>query len=164
MIFERTRFNRRVQLVGESAEPFIVELYNLAVLQLQRVDFKDDAWQDCHRNSWNRHLYESLQLDSELTLEKAKKVIRQRKAVQGQQNALSGATGEPSNSLDRLQGNSTRRKSDNFQSNRYQQDEDRRPRQPAVKQCSRCGKGPHGREKMLYVINVNERDIFFHAA
>ena len=29
VIFERARFNRRVQLEGESAEKFIVELYNL---------------------------------------------------------------------------------------------------------------------------------------
>ena len=29
VIFERARFNRRVQLEGESAEQFIVELYNL---------------------------------------------------------------------------------------------------------------------------------------
>ena len=36
----------------------------------------------------NRHLSERLQLDSELTLEKAKRAIRQHVAVHGQQDAL----------------------------------------------------------------------------
>ena len=49
----------------------------------------------------NRHLSERLQLDSELTLEKAKKAIRQHKAVHGQQDSLNGGP-NPSSSLDQL--------------------------------------------------------------
>ena len=32
VIFERARFNRRVQLKGETAEQFIIELYNVGIL------------------------------------------------------------------------------------------------------------------------------------
>ena len=49
------------------------------------------------------HLSECLQLDSEFTLGKAKKPIRQSSAVQGQQHELKGATVESSSSLDKLQ-------------------------------------------------------------
>ena len=53
----------------------------------------------------DRHLSEHLQLDSELTLEKAKRAICQSGAVQGQQHELKGATTELSSSLDKLQAN-----------------------------------------------------------
>ena len=103
VIFERARFNRRVQLEGETAEQFIIELYNLSEFcnygELTSEMIRDRLVIGIR----DRHLSEHLQLDSELTLEKAKKAIRQHEAVQGQQNMLKGATVEPSNSLDRLQ-------------------------------------------------------------
>ena len=103
VIFERACFNHQVQLEGETAEQFIIELYNLSEfcnyreLILKMICYRLVVGiHDCHFS-------ECLQLDLELTLEKVKKVIRQHKAVQGQQNTLKGATIEPSNSLDRLQ-------------------------------------------------------------
>ena len=102
VIFKCAHFNRRVQFKGETAEQFIVELYNLSefcdygeltseiILDRLVIGIRD------------RHLSKCLQLDSELTLEKAKKVIRQHEAVQGQQNMLKGATVELFHSLDRL--------------------------------------------------------------
>ena len=103
VIFEHAHFNHRVQLEGETAEQFIIELYNLSEFcnygELTSEMIRDRLVIGIR----DHHLSERLQLDSELTLEKAKKAICQHKAVQGQQNMLKGATVEPSNSLDRLQ-------------------------------------------------------------
>ena len=72
VIFEWARFNRCVQLEGESAEQFIVELYNLVEFcnygELASEMIRDRLVVGIH----NRHLSKHLQLDSELTLEKAK--------------------------------------------------------------------------------------------
>lgn len=90
IIFERARFNRRGQLQGETAEKYIMALYALAercdyggmTEQLIRdrlvVGIRDSA------------LSEKLQLDPKLTLDSAKKAIRQREAVKEQQQALKG--------------------------------------------------------------------------
>lgn len=94
VIFERARFNRRCQLPGETAEQYIMALYtlvetcNYGALESEMirdrlvVGIRDSA------------LSGRLQLDAELTLEKAKKSIRQREAVQEQQHVLK-AGGEP---------------------------------------------------------------------
>ena len=95
----------------------------------------------------DRHLSECLQLDSELTLEKAKRVIRQSGAVQGQQHELKGATTELSSSLDKLQ--TGYKKPQNSHGRRPQSETGKKGRQPnnSSKSCTRCGKGPHARDK-----------------
>ena len=64
VIFERARFNRRVQLKGETAEQFIVELYNL----LEFCDYGElTSEMICDRlvvGIRDRHLSECLQMDS----------------------------------------------------------------------------------------------------
>ena len=99
----------------------------------------------------DRHLSERLQLDSELTLEKAKKAIRQHEAVQGQQNMLKKATVEPSNSLDRLQaGYGARKKSESPEGRRSQHKTGKKTHQcnhNSSKSCSQCGKAPHAQDK-----------------
>jgi len=73
VIFERARFNRRSQLAGESAEQFIMELYTLAK-NCNYGDMTDEMIRD-----WlvvgiqDTALSQQLQLDADLTLEKAKK-------------------------------------------------------------------------------------------
>ena len=76
VIIEHTKFNKRSQLPGEPVEQFVASLYNLAVdwyfgglkYELIRdrivVGIKDAS------------LSERLQMDPELTLEKAKTVVR----------------------------------------------------------------------------------------
>ena len=78
VILERARFNWRNQFPGESAEQYITTLYNLVATceygeltsQLLRdrlvVGIRDTA------------LSERFQMDADLDLEKAKKMIRQR--------------------------------------------------------------------------------------
>ena len=99
----------------------------------------------------DRHLSKYLQLDSELTLKKAKKAIHQHKALQVQQNMLKGATVELSNSLDRLQaGYGARKRSENPQGKRLQHETSKKTQQRdhnSRKSCSRCGKAPHFRDK-----------------
>ena len=70
-IFERARFNQRNQLAGESAEQYITTLYSL-VESCEYGDLKDET------------MSERPQMHADLTLEKAKKLVRQREAVQEQ--------------------------------------------------------------------------------
>ena len=125
VIFERARFNRRVPLEGESAEQFIVELYNL--VEFCNYNLASEMIRDrLVVGIRDRHLSKRLQLDSELTLEKAKKAIRQSGAVQGQQHELKRATTVPSSSLDRLQT-----RTQNFhRGKRPQFETDKKKRQP----------------------------------
>ena len=94
VIFERARFNRRNQLEGELAEQYIMELYRLA----DNCDYgamRDEMIRDrLVVGIRDGQLSERLQLDAELTLEKAKKMVRQREAVHDQQQALKGASND----------------------------------------------------------------------
>ena len=69
VIFERTQFNRRCQLPGESAEQYIVELYNLA----EHCNYGTlTSEMICDRlvvGIQDASLSQRLQLDPELTLE-----------------------------------------------------------------------------------------------
>ena len=73
VIFERALFNRRYQTEGETAEQYIVALYNLASNcdygEMQDQMIRDRLVVGIRNNS----LSEQLQMDAELTLEKAKK-------------------------------------------------------------------------------------------
>ena len=86
VIFERARFNRRYQREGEPVDTYIMELYKLTencdsgALQAEMirdrivVGIRDET------------LSKILQLDPDLTLEKAKNIVRQQEAVQEQQH------------------------------------------------------------------------------
>ena len=103
VIFEQACFNQQVQLERESAKQFIVELYNLAEFCNYRELTSETIRDRLVVGICYCHLSKHPQLDSELTLEKAKKAIRQSGTVQGQQHKLKGATVESSSSLDKLQ-------------------------------------------------------------
>ena len=78
VIFKRTRFNRRNQLPGESAEQYIMTLYGLAV-NCEYGGLESEMIRDrLAIGIRDSALSEQLQLDAELTLKKAKKAIRQR--------------------------------------------------------------------------------------
>ena len=85
VIFEHACFNHRNQLEGESAEKYIMELYALA----ENCNY-GDMKKEMIRNRLivgirDTTLSQKLQLDADLTLEKAKRNIRQREAVSEQQ-------------------------------------------------------------------------------
>ena len=91
VIFERARFDRRDQLEGESGDQYITELYYLAERcsygQLTSEMIRDRLVVGIR----DLALSERLQLNPDLTLEKAKTMIRQREAVHTQQQVLKEA-------------------------------------------------------------------------
>ena len=145
VIFERAVFNRRQQAEGETAEQYIAALYNLASNcnygELQNELIRDRLIVGI-RNSL---LSEQLQMDAELTLEKAKKLIQQKGAVHGQQSILhrSESTAGP---IDAVKSGNSR---DKNQIATRQYRPPRRSRQPpqSAKHCTRYGKSPHSGDK-----------------
>ena len=133
VIFERARFNKRNQQEGESAEKYIMALYDL----LANCDY-GEMTSEMLRDRLvvgirDQSLSAKLQTDSELTLEKAKKQIRQREAVHEQQQELKG--NEP-NSADAIR-----------RSGRQNFRPQRKFVPPTAKKCMRCGKESHPREQ-----------------
>ena len=143
VIFERARFNRRKQLEGETAEQYIMELYRLA----ENCDY-GEMTSEMIRDRLvvgirDIALSERLQLDSDLTLDKAKRAVRQREAVQEQQQHLLNGEAVASNtkSLEELRGKSG--KQPKVQGGTFKRkpgynwkSQDKRPAKP----CTRCGK------------------------
>ncbi|XP_064468421.1 uncharacterized protein K02A2.6-like [Ornithodoros turicata] len=100
VIFERARFNQRSQLEHEAVEEFVTDLHRLA----ESCDFgslKDELIRDrLVVGLRDKNLSEKLQLDANLTLEKAVNTARQSETVKGQQpvvrgNGLSSSTTTP---------------------------------------------------------------------
>lgn len=90
IIFDRARFNRRNQQESETAE---TELYTLAD-NCNYGDLRDEMISDrLFVGIRDSALSQQLQLDAELTLEKAKTRIRQREAVGQQQKVLHSTPG-----------------------------------------------------------------------
>ena len=144
VIFERTRFNRRSQLPGEPVEQYIVELYNLAE-HCNYGDLKSEMIRDrLVVGIQDLALSERLQLDPELTLEKAKTLVRQREAVKEQQQVLKG-TG--SSNLDEMQQSYSKRQPESRRGPQYYNQWNTKNKTPDPKPCIRCGRGRHPREK-----------------
>ena len=102
VIFERAHFNRRVQLPGETAEEYIMALYNL-VATYNYGNFEGEMIHDrLVIGIRDSTLSERLQTDAALTLETAKTRIRQREAVHEQQLVLKGADSTKPGNLDTL--------------------------------------------------------------
>ena len=94
VIFERAKFNSRVQRDGESVDNFITDLYCL-VEYCEFGALKDELIRDrIVVGLKNRKLSEKLQLDSQLTLEKAIRAARQSETVKKQQPILHGENPE----------------------------------------------------------------------
>ena len=138
VIFERARFNRRDQMESESGDQYITELYYLA----ERCSY-GSLTSEMIRDRLvvgirDKALSERLQLHSDLTLEKAKTMLRQKEAVHTQQQVLQEAHSSPLSvepgMVDVLRSQETRTKpsSGTFT----------KPKQ-TPRQCTKCGKGPH---------------------
>ena len=98
VIFERARFNRRCQLEGESVDEYITSLYTL-VESCDYGPLRDEMLRDrIVVGIRDAAMSEKLQLDPELTLEKTKRLVRQKEAVHEQHRELhTGATGASKN-------------------------------------------------------------------
>jgi len=138
LIFERARFNKRNQLPHETAEQFITEVHRLA----ENCEFgpmKDELIRDrLIVGICDSTLSEYLQMEAELTLKKAKRLIRQWEAVREQQTILRTPLKE--DSLDAVRKtHMTQRKLPPLPSTA-------RPLPPQIlplPNCKQCGKGSH---------------------
>ena len=87
-IYERAKFNRRDQREGESSEQYITTLYEL-IENCEYGTLKQEMLRDqLVVGIRDVALSKKLQMDATLTLEKAKKAIRQKEAVTEQQAFL----------------------------------------------------------------------------
>jgi len=148
VIFERARFNRRNQLQGETAEEYVTVLFNL-VDSCNYGELRDEMLRDrLVVGIRDVALSERLQMDSELTLEKAMKMVRQKEAVHQHNSQLQGnPETNDSGDLSLLKYKSTNnpRKGTQFSrkepSNKKTKSKRNAPQAPT--QCTQCGKGCH---------------------
>ena len=93
VIIERARFNSRSQQDGETAEQYIAALYRL-VESCNYAGLKEEMIRDrLVVGIRDKSLSEKLQMDAALTLEQAKKAIRQCKAIQDNKAFWRGDSG-----------------------------------------------------------------------
>lgn len=147
VIFERARFNRRKQQSGETAEEYIVALYDLTE-NCNYGDMKEEMIRDrLVVGIRDKTLSEKLQMDSKLTLETAKKTIRQKEAVHEQQQTLKG-TGNAATPIDSVNGASVQKRP-KFRGNPRRRSDGQAPRkqQQTGEKCGRCGRERHSRDK-----------------
>ena len=137
VIYERTRFNQRSQLLDESADHFITEIHRLAD-NCKFADMKDQLICDCLVvGIRDCALSERLHLEADLTLDKAKKLIRQREVVRVQQDFLHKSQVKDDTSLDAVrQKTNVRRKLPAIPHTSAK---------PPPSNCHRCGSGVHPR-------------------
>ena len=149
VIFERAKFNRRVQREGESAEQFITALYSL----VETCDYgtlKDEMLRDrIVVGIRNTALSERMQYEAGLTLEKAKTMARQKEAIAEQNSQLRGdgskqspivveeVKGKPANKPQMKRRNSTARSDRPLSGKGVARGTQGRP------QCTRCGRSKH---------------------
>ena len=135
VIFERARFNRWNQQLGESADNYITALHQLA----QGCEYgamADELIRDrLVVGIRDESLSERLQIESKLTLEQAKKFIRQREAIHQQQSILKGSNDTQGEALEPMYINKR------IQGKRNNTQQMPRPAIPMqAKYCRRCGK------------------------
>ena len=138
VIIERTKFNHRCQLPEEPAEQFIASLYNLAANHNYKV-LKGEMIRDrIIVGICDVALSERLQMDLDLTLEKAKTVVCQKEAVRDQRKVLKSDMADPA-SVEAVSGSS------------YRHQKSRRGyKSEGPKKCLHCGKIPiHPRDALL---------------
>ena len=146
IIYERAKFNKRNQQLGETAEEYIMQLYKLAE-GCNYGEFTEEMIRDrLVVGIRDNAMSERLQLDPALTLDKAKRMIRQREAVHEQQEDLKGAS-RLSGDIDetRYLERGYRRKQ--IPSKRPPTSERGSQKHSNKKQCTRCGKEQHARDK-----------------
>ena len=143
VIFERAQFNSRNQSAGESVDSFITDLYGLA----RHCNFgalKEELIRDrIVVGLQNRELSEKLQLDPNLTLEKATNLARQRETVKQQQNILDGGFKSTPAQVDGIAKGKSRRKKVNSKHNsqdksKEKPSENSKEKNPSDQKCQRC--------------------------
>ena len=149
VIYERAKFNQRVQLPGETVDSFITALYGLAEHcnygQLHNELIRDRIVVGLR----NVSLSEKLQLDRDLTLETAITKARQAEEVRRQQSDLRGENGSASkcSNVDAVHAKNYRKPKYPPKPQPQKQGKNTPHARPQAgsKACGRCGKMPsHG--------------------
>lgn len=135
VIFERAKFNQRHQEVGESAEGFITALHCLAEHCGYGALHSEMNRDRLVVGLRDKKLSEQLQMDPDLTLEKAVTKVRQSEQVKKQQDMLkNNFKAEVSSEVDAVSV-----------SGKYRQQRAKVPAQRSREhaQCGRCGREAH---------------------
>ena len=140
LTYERARFNGRKQQKGESVELFITDLHHL-VKNCEYGTLKDQMIRDrLVVGISDSTLSDRLQVEPDLTLEKAKKLIRRRVAVKEQEAALKGQEESLLEGVHSRRAKGGRRQLTNRKPPPQSQGGARRQ---SGRTCRRCGKDPH---------------------
>ena len=139
IIYERAKFNRRKQETGEPVDSFITDLYGLA----EHCQF-GLLHDEMIRDRIVVGLAEKLQLDADLTLEKAINSVRQSESVKSQQSIVRGQ-GDASQpvKVDRIHKSKPQKSQKNWQ--KLHGKAGKQPvnqSDPTDDVCKRCGKSP----------------------
>ena len=133
VIFERARFNLRMQQEGESAEQFIMNLYQL-IEHCEYGAMTDELLRDkIVIGILDKELSKKLQLDDQLTLEKALTQVRSKELVQKQSDLLRT---DPVARADAVKSANPRRRQNTHTRNKREQRDHQ-------KSCTRCGREAH---------------------
>ena len=143
IIFERAKFNSRKQQAGEPVDNFITDLHNLA----RYCNFgalKDELIRDrIVVGIENRELSERMQLNPNLTLEKATNLARQRETVKQQQTILDGGFKSSRVEVDGVVKGNFRRKKDSLRDKSQEKTKAKLPENSRTKpqpeqKCQKC--------------------------
>ena len=136
VIYEHACFNKRSQLPDEPVDHFITEIHTLAE-SCEFGEMKQALIRDrLIVGIWDLALSERLQLEPNLTLDKAKRLICQCEAVKIQQDFLQKPLEKEDTSLDAVRQPAPRRKLPAIPPT---------PK-PPPSSCRRCGRGAHPRQ------------------
>lgn len=146
VIYERAKFNRRVQNEHESVEEFITSLHVLAE-HCEYGDLHDQMIRDrIVVGLIDANVSQKLQLDSDLTLKKAQDIVRETDAVKKQQSELRNKADFLNNDIDFIR--STKHKKSRREQNNKATGKSNQKDLPSKQSCFRCGKNQyHSREK-----------------
>ena len=145
IIFERARFNKRTQQQGKTAEDYITVLHQLAD-SCEYGNLKQEMIQDrLIVGIRDEALSECLQIESDLTLDKVKELIKQKEAVQQQQGIFKNS----SNTLEAIRKAKGRvgRRQKRVVPLSQPMTRQSLPSQPVqnAKMCRHCGRSSHPR-------------------
>ena len=148
IIFERAKFNGRRQKEGESVASFITDLHclvehcNYGALQSEMIRDRIVV------GLLDANLSMKLQMDPELTLEKATTAARQSELVKTQQDVVRGETKPNVDAVESKRPEEKRGKQpQNRFTSRHSSTAETPPRQSHKQICTRCGKTPsHGKQ------------------
>lgn len=143
IIYERARFNQRVQLVNETVDSFVTALYALAE-NCNYGALHDELIRDrLVVGLRDTSLAERLQMDKDLTLEKAVNQARQSEVIKRQQTDIRG---ENNTELDAVSVKYRKQQHPKQQYPKYKSPTQpkftTKSKTPNEKSCYRCGKTP----------------------